>query len=501
MQRSFPASAVIVLVCNLLTNSSLWGQSATLYQNNRSKNCAVTGRVVTAADGSPLKSARVALVPEDSRSHRQLYAATSDADGHFAFKDIVAGRYQFFASRAGFVDEHYKATSHDEGVILSLKDGEEVNGILFRMTRAAIITGRVSNEDGEPMVHVQVTALRQPNEDDIDEESPFVSHKRQLQGVSSAQTDDRGQYRIFGLKPGEYLIRAKDSFEPIYHGLVDDSYWVQQVVGSEYASAYYPGVTQVGQAQPIAAKAGDEIEADVLMRRVKTVEITGRVVDPNGPSGHAFVQLEPVDGDGADFDRQDTTDENGNFRLRNIPEGSYFISVFKRGEQDGIYESRARQKVEVGGENIESLTITVGIGATIQGRVNIRGPKTVSLDRIDIGLIPVDEDEPFGGRGVVRKDGTFEIKSVHDGNYAVSVWSLEHGSYVQSIRHGTDDVLEKGLQIVGDSSAGKLEVIISSDGAQLEGTVTDDDGAAMIGAQVRLDPDPRHPITDSVAIV
>ncbi len=490
MQCLLSISAVIVLLCNLLTSRILW-QSTTRSQKTADKNCVVAGRVVTAATGSPLKSARVALVPEDSHSYRQLYATPSDSDGRFAFKDIVAGRYRFFASRAGFLDEYYKATSHDNDVILSLKDGEEVKGVLFRMTRAAVITGRVSNEDGEPMEGVEVTALSKPDEEELEEESSLTNGMRLLQPASSAKTDDRGQYRIFGLEPGEYYVRADDVSS--LNAVGDDSSLVREVVGSEYASVFYPGVTKVDQGQRISLKAGDEVEADVLMHRVKTVEITGRVVDPTGPSGHVSVSLEPVDDIGSDFDRHDTTDENGHFRLRNIPEGIYFIAVSKGNEQGGGYAAlRARQKVEVAQENIE-LTIPLEIGATIRGRVNVNGLKALTIDRINIDLIPVDDEGLPSERGVVRKDGTFEIKSVYDGNYAVSVWGLERGSYVQSIRHGTDDVLEKGIQVGGESSAGKLEVTIGSEGAQLEGTIADGDGAPVIGAEARLDPDPITP--------
>jgi Carboxypeptidase regulatory-like domain len=487
MQCSFPASAVIVLISNLLTSSSLWAQSTTLSPKTADKNCVVAGRVVTAANASPLKSARVALLPEDSHSVRHLSATTSDSDGRFAFEDIVAGRYRFFASRAGFVDEYYKATSHGDEVILSLKDGEKVKGVLFRMTRAAVITGRVSNEDGESMVGVQVAALGQPDEEDLDDESSSTAPMRLLQPVSSAKTDDRGQYRIFGLEPGEYYVRADDSSS--FSEIGDDSSLVREVVGSEYASVFYPGLSQVSQAQVIPVRAGDEVEADLVMHRVKTVEIAGRVVDLTGPSGYTSVSLEPVDDIASDFDRHDITDENGHFRLRNIPEGSYFITVSKGHEQGAIY---ARQKVEVAGENIE-LIIPLGIGATIQGRVNANGLKALTTDRINIDLSPVDDDGLPARRGVVRKDGTFEIKGVHDGNYAVSVWGLERSTYVQSIRHGSDDVLEKGLQVGGESSGGKLEVTISSDGAQLEGTIADDEGVVVIGAEACLDPDPMTP--------
>jgi carboxypeptidase family protein len=72
------------------------------------------------------------------------------------------------------------------------------------MTISGVVTGRVTNEDGEAMIRVQVVALRGPSEDEIEDKASFTSRKRYLRAVSSAQTDDRGQYRIFGLKPGEY---------------------------------------------------------------------------------------------------------------------------------------------------------------------------------------------------------------------------------------------------------------------------------------------------------
>jgi hypothetical protein len=108
-----------------------------------------------------------------------------------------------------------------------------------------------------------------------------------------------------------------------------------------------------------------------------------------------------------------------------------------------------------------------------------------------LSLTPVDEDSQLGGHSEVKKDGSFEFKSVHDGGYALSVWGLENGAYVRSVRRGPDDVLEKGVQVEGNSS-GRLEVTLGSDGAKLEGSVSDDDGA-VIGARVRLVPDPLTP--------
>src|SRR5215469_2513256 len=77
--------------------------------------CTVSGRVVTAAEGTPLKASRVALIPEHRQRESQVYAATSDSDGRFTIKDVPAGRYRFLSTRTGYVDQHYQSTGDDTG--------------------------------------------------------------------------------------------------------------------------------------------------------------------------------------------------------------------------------------------------------------------------------------------------------------------------------------------------------------------------------------------------
>lgn len=492
MRRFLFVPAVLCVAAALLAQSSGPSDNKPT-EDPTSAPCTVTGRVVAAAEGNLLKSARVSLIPEHSRSHNQIYATSSDSDGHFTLRDIPPGRYRFFAAHAGFVEQHYKAGINDTGPLFSLRSGEKVSDVLFRLVTAAVIAGRVSNEEGDPMQRVEVVALRRPSEEEIEDIDAPRLHKIQMEPVASAESDDRGQYRIFGLKPGEYFIKADDSFLP--HGgsvPVDESYWLKLSLGSEFASMYYPGVTQVSQAQVVPIKAGEEAQADITMRRVKTLEIVGRVIGPTGPAANTLIRLDSADGDGSDFNRQDTTDDKGNFRLRNIPEGTYYILAYQRQEGAPVYyESRARQKVEVTGNNIDALTISLSAGVTIQGRLKVEGSGSVALDRLNLALMPVEEDGLSGGPSEVKKDGSFEFKSVRDGSYAITVWGLDRDAYVKSARRGPDDLFEKGVQVDG-SSSGKVEVTLSCDGAQMEGSVSDDEGA-VIGARVRLVPDPLTP--------
>ena len=488
--RSLPVAAAVTLGASLFaqTIAPLPGKT----DDHSALLCVVAGRVVTASDGTPLKSARVALVPEHPGSRRQMYAATTDNDGRFLLKDIKEGRYEFFATRPGFVDQHYQAKGGEKGATLSLKPGDKVKDVLFRMTVAAVLTGRVTNDDGEALVRAQVVALRAPSEDEIEDDVLLASRKEPLVPVSSAQTDDRGQYRIFGLKPGEYYIQATDSSQPDFVGPIDESYRVQEFLGSEYASAYYPGVFQLSQAQSVSLKPGEEAQADIPLRRVKTVEISGHVLGRNGPAKDAWVSLEQPEEAIVVMSHQDSTDEKDSFRPKGVTPGSYSLVVYQRREHEDVYEPQARQKIEVNGENIDSLTILLGLGATVRGRVLATGAGSPPLDRIYVGLQSVDDGQQFGASERLRKGGTFEIPAVQDGNYSVQVSGLQDNWYVKSIRLGASDIIAEGLQLEKGAAAGTLEVTLSSASAELEGSVGDDDGA-VIGAKVRLMPDPENP--------
>ncbi len=169
-------------------------------------NCTVSGRVVTAADGAPLRSARVGLIQAGVAKHPVVYATTTDNDGHFEIKQIEPGRYEFFASHIAYIERRYQAKGTDpgDGTVLSLTSLQTVDDAMFRLVRAALITGKVVDDTGEPMVGVSVSVLHKPSDEEREEEGPR-GKKLELTSVSSVTTDDRGEYRVFGLKPGSTL--------------------------------------------------------------------------------------------------------------------------------------------------------------------------------------------------------------------------------------------------------------------------------------------------------
>ena len=458
--------------------------------------CTVAGRVVTAAEGNPLKSAYVILIQEHGGTEPNVYGATSDSDGRFLLKNVAPGRYQFSASRTGYVTEHFGSNGTYAGAVFALRPGQEVSDVLFRMTQAAVITGRVSDEDSEPMANIHVVALRKRSEEEIEDEGPFASRQQELIPAASARTDDRGKYRLFGLKPGNYYVRATDSMSPDFDGVMQGrESFARERLGSQYAPVFYPGVLQLSEAEMVSVGAGEETEMDFTMRHVKTVEVSGRVLAPDGKPANGMVQLD--DAGAEDYSMGQSlvsTDSDGRFTIKGVAPGSYFLMVMQQ-DSEAVYSERARQKVEVGSDNIDSITVALGRGSDFHGQVTADGLSfdSAHIEYLNINLTPVGTDDWMGIGAQVKKDGTFDLKHVPDGDYAVMAFVQEKpGWFLKSARLGPDDILSEGLHVDKESSGGTIHIVLSLSGAQLEGSVVEEN-KPVVGAHVRISPDPQTP--------
>jgi 5-hydroxyisourate hydrolase-like protein (transthyretin family) len=448
--------------------------------------CVVSGRVVTAADGTPLASSRVALIPEHQRRESQVYAAISDSSGRFTISDVPAGRYRFLATHTGYVDQHYQSSGDDTGAILALQAGQELKDVLFRLTLAAVLTGRVNDEDGEPMAFIEVVALHRPTDEETEDRDDSPSRGQDLRPAGTAETDDRGQYRIFGLKAGQYYIKAVDEYEPMGH-MIGSEWEVHQALGTQYAPVYYPGVTQIGQAEPLVVRPGEESQVDLVLRRIKTVQISGRVIGADGkPATDVSIWLEEVAAGDYGFVQGNETDSKSEFKVKGVAPGSYVLHAQQHSsEKEADYH--ASQKIEVGTDNIDSIMLALGKGVNFVGRLDVSGAGT-KFKRMFIALTSHGDQTP-GAFARVKKDGTFQLLDVPDGTFSFSMNGLEEGWYVKSVHLGATDILANGLEVEKGKGGGTIQVVVSNGGAELAGLVTQDD-KPMIGARVRITPDP-----------
>src|SRR5436190_1390301 len=156
----------------------------------------ITGRVLAADNGRPVKRARVFAAAAELSGGRGVL--TDDA-GMFDFTELPAGRYTLTVSKSGFVSLSYgQRRPLQAGTPLQLADGQTLKGIEFQLPRGSVIGGRVLDEDGEAMPGVMVRVMRYQ----------YLQGDRRLTPAGTGQTDDKGQYRVWGLMPGDYYVNA-----------------------------------------------------------------------------------------------------------------------------------------------------------------------------------------------------------------------------------------------------------------------------------------------------
>jgi hypothetical protein len=161
------------------------------------ETCTVEGETVKATTGEGLKKMTVQLFSME-RGGEPLSTLT-DANGRFVFSGVEPGGYSLMASGNGYPSQRYGQRGRfDAGKILKLTPGRTEKDIVFRLQPPGVITGTIYDEDGGPAVRAQVQAVR----------SVRQGSRHVFMPAMGAQTDDRGEYRIFGLEPDQYLVVA-----------------------------------------------------------------------------------------------------------------------------------------------------------------------------------------------------------------------------------------------------------------------------------------------------
>jgi protocatechuate 3,4-dioxygenase beta subunit len=171
-------------------------------------NATVSGRVTT-TDGKPVANVAVALTPADFTGDRNRAAgrATTDAEGHYKITNVAAGRYRLQALAPLYSSPEDRSNSpFNSGKTVTVGASEAVENIDVSLVRGGVITGRVTNSEGKPVIgeRINVTNADQPNVSGP--AAMVVSSFGTVVSPFEFETDDRGVYRIYGVPPGRYLV-------------------------------------------------------------------------------------------------------------------------------------------------------------------------------------------------------------------------------------------------------------------------------------------------------
>ncbi len=202
--------------------------------------CTVAGSVVSANTGEPLRKAHIFLTPHGQGDTAVPFTVNSDSAGHFSLTQIPPGPYDLHVTHDNYLASSFaQRDSSSPGAVLTLTPSQKMTDLIFRLHATAVITGRVVDEDGDPLPNVDVTASARKSD---------RSTVGQSNDGGYAVTDDQGQFRIYELKPGKYILLANG----------DRMAGGRSELKNPYQNTYYPNVTDVARASIVEVKSGDE---------------------------------------------------------------------------------------------------------------------------------------------------------------------------------------------------------------------------------------------------
>lgn len=459
----------------------------------------LSGLVTKEPGSEPVKKALIELIAE-TQNDGGNYTALTGPDGRFQIENIAPGRYRLFAERTGYqeVDKHHHRA---DGRLLTLSAGQELKDLVIRLQAAAVIQGRITDEDGDPMPEAQVAVLRQT----------FASGRSHWEQVGAERTNDLGEYRIASLAAGNYFVVVTPP--PDFRSLIETAgskpaapagATSDKPAPSVYQTTYYPGTRDRGQAQPIQLHAGDEFPANFSLTPGPSLSIRGTVVNlPQGATAAIMLQSKDfnVTLNGAEMHK------DGSFEVRDISPGAYTILATV---DNAPVPMIARQALEITSANAEGIRLAPQPGGTIRGRLRLEPPANSQI-KADSGMMFLmlrsgDSDDDggtsfnlangFSPLAQVSADGSFEWKNVPAGNYFVQLSdaSAQPGYFLKSALAAGHDISELGVTLSGGTVA--LDLLASPNGALADGLVVNAKNEPMADAVVVAVPEARfrsHP--------
>jgi hypothetical protein len=424
----------------------------------------IRGRVVRADTGEPLRRVQVRVEEWSSRDGGGPAATMTDADGRYELTQLPAGRYQLKAARGGYVEVAYgQRRPFERGRPIELAEGAVLQNVDFALPRGAVVTGRVIDEAGEAVAHVSVSLARRR----------YVEGTRRLVAESGGSTDDRGEFRIFGVPPGDYLIVA--TFDMMDFGSRDRV---------RYVPTYYPGTPNLKEAQRFTIGVGQEVPGITIpLVRAGTATVRGVVRSsgetPLGP--FTFVNAREI-GDAQVHARMSNTIAavDGSFALTGLLPGTYVVEA-----QVPSGAEFAAAEVVVSGSDVAGVTLTLSKGTTARGRIRFdTGEPPPGLRPSEVFVSPQLIDSRMTGMHgpppVTRDDWTFELPGLR-GRGFIRAGTLADWQVKRVLLDGVD-VIDTPLDFA--TAIDGLEIELTQRLTTVSGSVSDDAGAVALDATV-----------------
>lgn len=431
-------------------------------QSTASKEATASVSGTVKFKGEPVLGVSVTLRSSDGTATSKLtnYRGVTDVKGQYRILDVAPGRYLVAPAATAFVTDD--ASAGERTLIVS--KGETIEDIDFSLIRGGVITGKVIDADGRPVIEEEIYVFS-PRDPTLGAFRP------------AAVTDDRGVYRIFALKPGDYTVAAGRSDTFGNTG--------RRPTGNLFVRTYYPGVTQTARAKRIEVSDGSEAtNVDIVISRSLTPRTASGIVvvgDSGQPFPRASVSVTHIVGPNATMisSRGVMTNSQGEFKVENLTPGQYSVSVQSQGDRDWRSDD---QRFEIVDRDVTGLVVKTIKGGSVSGVLVLEGTDNSALrehisNAMVVVFVATESTRNTGTPGVaskVRPDGSFSVKGLAAGNATFTVGAQVRLPIMRIERNGV--VQLGGMDIKQGEDITGMRIVVGYADAFIRGTIELENG-------------------------
>ncbi len=473
---------LMAVLCLLGVHSRIAAQTASVPQTHSLNGYRIAGTVVSKTDGHALARARVTV--RDAKDPQKFESVVTADGGKFEFTGVPAGKYSLTGAKRGFITASYDQHDQYSTAIVTGAD-LETEALVLRLAPAAVISGKILDESGEPVRRATVTLYYQDHSSGVD----------QIHQARGAQTDDLGEYEITSLMPGTYFLSV--NAQPWYavhprseprgsarKSQPDPPENFDPSLDVAYPLTYYADATDADAATPIPIRGGEHLQMEIHLNPVPSLRILFRV--PNlANGGYIIPQLNQPTFDGSTYFRVDNANviSPGLVEITGVPAGRYDIRLNGAGvatEMNGV--DLVKNGEEIDTHHSEALS-TVKLSVQVPGEAALPARLAVALraaHRAPVAWKPLDTK------------GEAELEQIPPGRYELAFWGPPRPYSIA--RMSAEGATVSGHSLtVGAGASASVSLTLVGGSSRMEGTAKRA-GKAVAGAMVVLVP--KDPVMD-----
>lgn len=500
----------------------------------------IAGRVQSPGETpQPIRRAIVTLTDTATNAARSV---VTEDDGTFALNGLGAGRYTLIVEKPAYLTTAWGASRHGrQGKTLVLTDGQRLTGLTVTLPRGGVIGGRLTLPGGEPLADTEVRVIS----------ARLATAGGNLVDTDLARTDDRGEFRLYGLPPDTYLVAAyprigRGDIDPASASEFDTVVAARTRPGApttdkptgastlplvSFTPTYFPGTAVPASATTVTVGLGEErLGIDFTVAAVHVSSVSGAVIGVDGqPQPASQLSIEaigpPIPLGVAGTVGPGRPDADGRFTLRNIAPGSYRVMARSGGVRIGdngnwSIDTRANTQwavaeVTVTGQAVDGVTLQLQDGATFSGQLAAVDDETPpdSWAGVRVTVQPRRPEGPTrtfnllttAQSAEVDAAGSFTVRGLAPDTYDVTLTfpgPLRGWNIAGLWREGRD--LRDGAMTFADGSISGVRVELSRRQSTLSGRFSTDSGAPVSDYFLVVFPDDRtiwHPGSPRMRVI